>query len=296
MASQSSTAININEPSAEDMQMMLACNVHVGARNCDSEMERYIWKRRSDGVYIFNLQKTYEKIVLAARMIVAVEEPQDVVVISARPWGQRATLKFANNTGCKAIAGRFTPGTFTNQIQKKFIEPRLMVVTDPRTDNQAILEASYVNVPCISICHSDSPTRFVDCVIPANNKGKHSIGLIYWLLTREVLRLRGTIPRNQPWDVMVDLFFYRDPDEQDKEEETAGEQFGDTTAAFTKGFYDADSAAAPGIDWAGSSEWTGDAPAPGAGSAESWSEQPAAGAQSWDQSVALTAGFMQTPQ
>lgn len=289
MASQSSTGININEPSGEDMQKMLACSLHLGARNCDSQMERYIWKRRGDGVFIFNLQKTYEKIVLAARIIAAVDEPQDVCVISARPWGQRAALKMSGHIGCKAIAGRFTPGTFTNQIQKKFIEPRLLIVTDPRTDSQALREASYVNVPTIAICNSDSPTRYVDCAIPANNKGKHSIGLIYWMLTREVLRLRGVVPRNQPWDVMVDLFFYRDPDEQEKEEETAGEQFGDATAAYTKGFYE-DSAAAPGIDWAaGGQEWSGEAAA--AAPAESWSEQPAAAGQSWDQSVAIATGF-----
>jgi small subunit ribosomal protein SAe len=90
------------------------------------------------GVHLINLQKTWEKLVLAARVIVAVENPQDVCAISARPYGQRSILKFAKYTGSQAIAGRYTPGTFTNQIQEKFMEPRLLILTDPRTDHQVI--------------------------------------------------------------------------------------------------------------------------------------------------------------
>ena len=95
------------------------------------------------GIYIINLGKTWEKLQLAARVIVAIENPQDIIVQSARPYGQRAVLKFAQYTGAHAIAGRHTPGTFTNQLQTSFSEPRLLILTDPRTDHQVSTLFSY---------------------------------------------------------------------------------------------------------------------------------------------------------
>ncbi|OWM79864.1 40S ribosomal protein SA-like isoform X2 [Punica granatum] len=206
-----------------DIQMMLAAEVHLGTKNCDFQMERYVFKRRNDGIYIINLGKTWEKLQLAARVIVAIENPQDIIVQSARPYGQRAVLKFAQYTGAHAIAGRHTPGTFTNQLQTSFSEPRLLILTDPRTDHQPIKEAALGNIPTIAFCDTDSPMRYVDIGVPANNKGKHSIGCLFWILARMVLQMRGTIPPGHKWDVMVDLFFYREPEEakQQEEEEAA---------------------------------------------------------------------------
>jgi len=229
MATQFPVALN---PKEEDIQKLLACQAHIGAKNLEPSMERYLWKRRTDGVFLINVQKTWEKLMLAARIIAAIENPADVCVISARPYGQRAVLKFAKYIGAQAIAGRFTPGTFTNQIQEKFMEPRLLILTDPRTDHQPIKESSYVNIPTIAFCHTDSPTRFVDVVIPCNNKGKHSIGLMWWLLAREVLYLKKVINRGSPWDVVVDLFFYRDPTEEEKEEVAEEQPFAQRGAAF----------------------------------------------------------------
>jgi len=230
--------------------------------------------------------KTWEKLQLAARVIVAIENIGDVCAISARPYGQRAVLKFAKYTGAQAIAGRFTPGTFTNQIQDKFMEPRLLILTDPRTDHQPIKEASYVNLPTIAFCQTDSPLNYIDIAIPCNNRGKHAIGFMWYLLAREVLYLRNTIARGQPWDVMADLFFYRDPEESDTVEDRPAleqGQAGDDWNA-TSGAPGAESTwgegqnqgewgnSAPGADWGGGAE----APATG-----SW-DQSAAPSTSWD--------------
>jgi small subunit ribosomal protein SAe len=245
-------------------------------------MGRYIWKKRVDGVNIINLRKTWEKLVLAARVIASIENPADICVISARPYGQRAVLKFAQYTGAQAIAGRFTPGTFTNQIQKKFIEPRLLILTDPRTDHQPIIESSYVNIPTIAFCSSDSPLNYVDVAIPGNNKSKNAIALLWWMLTREVLRLRKQIDRQVPWEVMVDMFIYRDPDEQEKDEAAAAEASNQFDEAGDSSLYSAEGDSWPsggGAEWSGSSEW-------GAESAVVAAPAAAAAGSTWDSSLA----------
>jgi len=242
----------------EDVVKFLTAGVHLGANNVNFQMEDYVFKRKPDGVHLINVKKTWEKLLLAARIIVAIENPSDVCVISARPYGQRAILKYAAHTGATPIAGRFTPGTFTNQIQAAFREPRLLIVCDPRIDHQSITEASYVNIPVIAFCNTDSNVRHVDVAIPCNNKGVHSIGLMFWLLAREVLRMRGSISRQLPWDIMPDLYFYRDPEEAEKEEQAAAlahqheEQYpaewGGAAVTTTGGI--ADTTPAPEVDWA----------------------------------------------
>jgi len=262
----------------DDIRMMLACQSHIGGKNLDFQMAPYIYKKRPhDGVYLINIAKTYEKIHLAAKIIVAIENPGDICIVSNCNFGQRAALKFAQFTGANALAGRFTPGQFTNQIQDKFQEPRLLIVTDPRTDAQAIREASYVNIPVIALCDTDSPLRYVDVVIPCNNKGKYSLGLMYWLLSREVLRLRGILTRSQPWSVMVDMFFYRNPDE------TAGQdnqEFAQPDAAQQQQDW-SDQA----VEWTQQQQHQGDAQWTG-GNNDHWAGPEAQGAAGWDQGAA----------
>ncbi|EMD33737.1 hypothetical protein CERSUDRAFT_117828 [Gelatoporia subvermispora B] len=281
----------------EEIQLLLAAQSHIGSKNCDKQMLPYVWKRRADGIHIINIGKTWEKLVFAARIIAAIENPNDVCVISARPYGHRAVLKYAANTGAQAIAGRFTPGSFTNYITRSFKEPRLIIVTDPRVDHQAIREASYVNIPVIAFCDTDAPLKFVDVAIPTNNKSRHSVGLMWWLLAREVLRLRGTVPRSADgWNVMPDMFFYRDPEEVEKQQQeeaqakaaAAGEQaeaplneWDVTSAPVAGGINPALVAGEGALDWsaepapAGATDWAAEPAGAGGWGAD-------AGATSWE--------------
>jgi small subunit ribosomal protein SAe len=205
--------LDLLKPTEQDVTKMLAAQMHIGRRCAHVNMKRYVWKRRADGIFVINLEKTWEKIMLAARILVTVQDPSDICVMSSRTYGQRGAIKFAHYTGATPLVGKWVPGTFTNPQNKAFMEPRILIVDDPTTCFAALRETSYTGIPVIALCGTDNNTRFVDCAIPCNNRGKLSVGLMFWLLARELLRMNGTIPRKIDWEASVDLFFYRSVDE-----------------------------------------------------------------------------------
>jgi len=203
----------------KDLLRLLHSECHTGNTNYHSSMERFVNHVTPEGVPIFKIEETYNKIKLAARLIAAQPNLEDVIVVSSRDLGQRAVIKFATFTGCSATSNaRWTPGVLTNHMTKQFKEPRLMVVVDTYADRKAIIEASYMNIPVIALTNSDSSLQYVDVAIPCNNKSTQSISMIFWLLAREVRILNGQLRKDEEWDVMVDLFYYKTVEDQEKQE------------------------------------------------------------------------------
>merc|ERR1712072_576943 len=202
----------------KDILRLLHSESHLGNTNYHRSMERFVNHVTPEGVPVFKVEETLNKIRLAARLIAGQPNPEDVICVSSRDLGQRAVIKFATFTGCSATSNaRWTPGVLTNHNTKQFKEPRLMVVVDTYADRKAIIEASYMNIPVIALVNSDSNLQYVDVAIPCNNKSTNSISMIFWLLAREVRVLRGQLRRDEDWEVMVDLFYYKTVEDQEKQ-------------------------------------------------------------------------------
>jgi len=207
----------------DDVKKLVVSGAVLGHRNVQKAMMPYIYGRQRDGTFVFAADKLWAKLVFAARILAAVDDPADIAVVAGRPDALRAVHKFCRFTGATSFAGRFTPGTFTNRISPAYREPRVIIVNDPVTDRQAILESAYANIPIIAFCNSDAQLRFVDVAVPGNNKSPKAIGLMYWFLAREVLRLKGSLSRETEWDVKPDLFVALSPEDLKRMDEPAPE-------------------------------------------------------------------------
>ncbi len=168
----------------------LASGVHIGTQQKTEDMKKFIYRVRGDGLYVLDIQATDQRIRTATKFL-AKYDPSKILVVSARQYGQRPVEMLVKAIGATAIAGRFIPGTLTNPQYYRYMEPGVLIVTDPTGDAQAVTEAVSIGIPVVGLCDSNNLTANLDLVIPTNNKGRKALATVYWLLAREILKERG---------------------------------------------------------------------------------------------------------
>jgi len=173
-------------------EIFLEAGVHIGTKIRTNDMRKFVFRRRDDGLYILDLRQSAERLVSAAKLM-AKYKPEDILVVASRIYSSNPASKFSSITGIPMAKGRFVPGTMTNMTCKGFKEPKLLFVCDPKGEREAVSEGSKNGVPIIALCDTDNETKFIDFVIPINNKGKRSLALIFYVLAREIALAQGQI-------------------------------------------------------------------------------------------------------
>lgn len=183
----------------------LEAGIHIGTKIKTPDMNQFIYKARQDKLYVLDLKKVDERIRVAAKFL-AKYESSDVVVVASRTYAGNAAAAFAKVSGVRLMRGRVIPGVFTNPARSDFSEPKLVFVCDPKGERQAIRESIRAGIPVIGLCDTDNSAKFIDWIVPCNNKGKKSLGIIFYLLAREVLKARGQISSDDQFTVPLEEF------------------------------------------------------------------------------------------
>ncbi len=183
----------------------LKAGIHIGTKFRTKYMEQFIYKTRSDGLAVLNLQKIDERIRLAANLL-SQYKPEDIMVVSRRENGWKAVKAFGKATESKVYAGRYPPGILTNPNLDKFIEAKIIVVTDAWPDKNAINDAIAIGLPVIALCDTNNQTNNIDFVLPCNNKGKKSLGLLFYILAKEYLTKTGKIKTEKEMALKLEDF------------------------------------------------------------------------------------------
>lgn len=196
-------------PPAEELLLpqdtLLSAGIHIGTRMKTGDMEQFIYRVRPDGLFVLDVKKTDDRIRVAAKFLSRFEAAK-VAAAAARLYAQEPVTKFCEATGATPIVGRFIPGLLSNPLYPNRIEPDVLVVSDPRADSQAVKEAAAVGIPVVALCSTDNEFVGVDLVIPTNNKGRRALAVIYWLLSRQVLRERGELAADKDPTLTIDDF------------------------------------------------------------------------------------------
>jgi small subunit ribosomal protein S2 len=188
-----------------EIDKYLSAGVHIGTKIKTKSMAPFIYKVNPAGLTIMNVQKIDERIKIAGKFL-SKYNPKDILVIGRRENSWKAVKQFSKIIGAKYFTGRYPAGILTNPNLETFIEPKVILITDPWPDKNAINDAVKIGVPIVALCDSNNTTRAVDIIIPCNNKGAKSLGLIYWILANEYLHNRGDLPKTKDISVPVEDF------------------------------------------------------------------------------------------
>jgi small subunit ribosomal protein S2 len=187
------------------IETLLSSGIHIGTRINTKDMEAFIYRVRPDGLFVLDVEKTDERIRIAAKFLASFD-PSRVIVVSSRLYGVTPVTKFCEVIFAHPVTGRFLPGLFSNPNHSSHLEAEVVVVTDPKADRQAVREAALVGIPVVALCDTDNDFSKIDFVIPANNKGRRSLATIYWLLARQILREKGEILPDGDLSTPIDDF------------------------------------------------------------------------------------------
>jgi len=179
--------------------------IHIATKVKAPGMARFIYKIREDGLYLLDVKTIDSRVRIAAKML-ARYDPNKIVVTASRIYAIYAAKKFAELIGAKFLEGRVNPGIFTNPGRSDFMEPELLFISDSRNEKQAIKEASKINIPILALSDTDNSTKYIDLLIPVNNRGRRALAFVYYLLAREVLKERGSIKGNDEFTHKVEDF------------------------------------------------------------------------------------------
>ena len=197
--------VEVNENLLLPQEILLSAGVHIGTRIKTKDMEPFIYKVRPDGLFVLDMEQMNERIKMVARFLSRLDISK-VVVASSKRYGRNPVEKFCEVLGCRPYIGRFTSGSFTNPEYAGFFEPVAVIVTDSLADQQIVEEASQIGIPVVALCSTDNSLKNVDLVIPVNNKGRRSLAIVYWLLVREIMRERGTLPASGEFGATIEDF------------------------------------------------------------------------------------------
>lgn len=184
---------------------ILSTGIRVGTQVKTKFMKPFITKASPEGLYMLDLDITLEKIQTAAKFINRLGA-EKLIVCSARQYANTPIEKFCEVLGSKKLLGRFMPGTLTNPSLPYYIEPKLVLISDPQVDEQAVTEATNAGIPVIGIANTDNITSKLDLIIPANNRGRKALATVYWLLVRQILIERGELGEDESMKYEIDDF------------------------------------------------------------------------------------------